>query len=110
MGAGTALIKKEEPNSRIQAEFRAFGLWAEFHAISVNSTFFRDFQLLLPNSTRHQTEIANSNPDREFQPKTRIPRRLAPRGLGDVGRGVLLLLVWVMLLEVNQGRPNSVVS
>ena len=55
----------------------------------MNSTLFRDFQLLSPISTRYQVEFANSNPDREFQPKTRIPRRLAPRSLGDVGRPLL---------------------
>ena len=65
-------------------------LLAEFHAISVNSTLLRGFKLLSPISTRYQVEFANSNPDREFQPKTRIPRRLAPRGLGDVGRLVSL--------------------
>ena len=47
----------------------------------------RDFQLLSPISTRHQAEFANSKPDhREFRPKTRIPRRLAPHSLCDVGR------------------------
>ena len=72
------------------AEFQNTGgiprLLAEFHGFSVNSTLLRDFQLLSPISTRYQVEFANSNPDREFQPKTRIPRRLAPRSLGDVGR------------------------
>ena len=83
MGAGTVYLKRN-------AEFHnADGiprLLAEFHGFSVNSTLLRDFQLLSPISTRHQAEIANSNPDREFKPKTRIPRRLAPRVLDDVGR------------------------
>ena len=62
MGAGTALKKN--------AEFQNTGgiprLLAEFHGFSVNSTLFRDFQLLSPISTLHQAEFANSNPDREF--------------------------------------------
>ena len=56
----------------------------------MNSALFRGFQLLSPISTRHQAEFANSNPDHEFQPKTRITSRLAPRVLGDVGRGVVM--------------------
>ena len=86
VGVGTAFYKKN-------AEFQNTGgiprFLAEFHGFSVNSTLLRDFQLLSPISTRHQAEFANSNPDREFQPKTRIPRRLAPRVLGDVGRDVV---------------------
>jgi hypothetical protein len=66
VGAGAALKKRN-------AEFKNTGgiprLLAEFHGFSVNSTLFRDFQLLSPISTRYQVEFANSNPDRELQPK-----------------------------------------
>ena len=90
MGAGTPFKKRN-------AEFQNTGgiprLLAELHGSSVNSTLFRDFQLLSPISTRHQAEFANSNLDREFRPKMRIPRRLAPRVLGDVGRGGFQLQV-----------------
>ena len=78
--------------SKRNAEFQSTGgiprLLAELHGFSVNSTLFSDFQLLSPISTRHQVEFANSSPDRKFQPKTRNPRRLAPRSLGDAGRQV----------------------
>ena len=90
-----ALWALERRLKKRNAEFQNTGgiprFGAEFHGFSVNSTLLRDFQLLSPISTRYQAEFANSNPDREFQPKTRIPRRLAPRGLGDVGR---LLHAW----------------
>ena len=89
-GSGRGALWALERRFKRNAEFQNTGgiprLLAEFHGFSVNSTLLRDFQLLSPISTRYQVEFANSNPDREFQPKTRIPRRLAPRVLGDVGR------------------------
>ena len=86
-GALWALERRfKNTNAEFQNTGRIPRLLAEFHGFSVNSTLLRDFQLLSPISTRYQVEFVNSNPDREFQPKTRIPRRLAPRSLGDVGR------------------------
>ena len=41
-------------------------LLAKFHDFFVNSTLFRDFQLLSPISTRHQAKFANCNLKREF--------------------------------------------